>query len=166
MRIHRITVITMMGFVAAALAIAGWSLGQTRQAEPIGQRQTALHAQSIDPGETFLVQGYESNADGKWESVLVQVPVGKWLVVTDASIGRTTFAQLLSLEGKARRVLLDTSNYRDHLGPWADPKSEVATYHSTTGIALPPESKLIIRNAGPGSTSDIAWHITGYYEDV
>jgi hypothetical protein len=165
MQFRRATLLTVVGFSAAALGWAGGSLGQTRQAEPVGQSEAARRIRNIEPGETFLVQGYEPNADGKWETVLVQVPVGKWLTLTDVSIGRTTAAQLLSLEGKTRRVLLDTSTYRDHFGPWADPKTEFANYHSAIGIALPPEAKLIIRNGGPGSSSDIAWHLTGFYED-
>jgi hypothetical protein len=165
MMFRRATLLTVLGFAAAASGLAGWTLGQTRQEEPVGQGETVRQNRGIDPAETFLVQGFEPNTDGKWESVLVQVPVGKWLVLTDMSIGRTTFAQLLSLEGKTRRVLLDTSTYRDHFGPWADPKTEFANYHSATGIALPPGSKLIIRNGGAGSNSDIAWHLTGFYED-
>jgi hypothetical protein len=166
MELRRAVSIVVVGLAVVALGWAARSHGQTRQEEPIGAQEAPPRDHHVAPADHCLLQGSAQNVDARWEQALVEVPAGKWLTLTDISIGRTAAAQLFSVEGKSRRVLLDTSNYPNHVGPWADPQCEFTSYHSTIGLVLPPESKLLIRHGGAGKASEIAWHITGFYEDA
>ena len=152
-----------LGFFAAARL-------QARQVEPtrVEEERPKFDLRRldrwIDPANRFLRHGYEADAKSGWEELLETVPFGKWLVLTDVSVGPTTSAVIVSIEGKVRRVLLDTTPYRDHKGPWTDMISEFVEYHSSMGLVLPPGAKLVVRNGGVGN-ANLAWHLTGYYCD-
>ena len=162
---------TVLGLLALAVAGVAVSKVQARQVQPTRTEEErpkfdlSRLNRWIPPADRFLVHGYQADSKDGWEEVLTTVPYGRWLILTDISVGPTTSAALVSVEGKERRPLLDTVPYRDHKGPWTDMQSEFATYHSSIGLVLPPAAKLLVRNGGVGN-ADVAWHLTGYYYDV
>ena len=161
----------VVGVLAVVVAGATVSQVKARQVEP--SRTEVEQPRSVEsrldrwikPEDRYYSYGYVADASDKWEQVIEVVPYGRWLVLTDVSIGRSMAVALLYVKEKERRGLLDTTPYRDHRGPWVDQQDAFVAYHSTMGLVVPAGSRLIIKNGGVGNV-DIGWHLTGYYVDV
>lgn len=136
----------------------------TRVAEDRPTEDESRRPRRVLPSDRFFMQGHQSDAKVGWEDVLIEVPFGYWLVLTDASLGADLHAVLAVDLDRKRSVIFDTTTYQDHLGPWASAKSEYLHYSSHHGIAFAPGSKLVIRNGG-NSIANIQWHLTGYYDE-
>ncbi len=107
------------------------------------ERTLTVHAADI-----VNLDGTATIAKGGGTTALYTVPSNKYLVVTDAEFDSSGFIDMLA-GGVVKRSF-----------PFTDP---MTAFHSSIGLAFPPNSTVVLRNSAGGFGSDLCnYSLTGH----